>query len=70
MAVNLVNERPSDARTQSQEGCIDYTSPNFLLLGRAGTKGDPGSFEFKEFSYRRLSVIQTEVDKFWKKWSQ
>ncbi len=33
MAANLANERPIDARTQSREDCIQYISPNSLLLG-------------------------------------
>lgn len=70
MAANLANERPIDARTQSREDCVEYISPNSLLLGRAGPKGDPGSFDFEGYSYNRLKVIQAEVNKFWKKWSQ
>lgn len=70
MAANLANERPIDARTQSREDCVDYISPNALLLGRAGPKGDPGSFNFEGYAYKRLRVIQAEVDKFWRKWSQ
>ncbi|KAI3352112.1 hypothetical protein L3Q82_020927 [Scortum barcoo] len=45
MAANLANERPIDARTQSREDCVDYISPNSLLLGRSGPRGDLGSFE-------------------------
>lgn len=60
MASNLANVRPIDAKF----------SPNSLLLGRAGPKGDPGSFEFEGYSYKRLRVIQAEADKFWRKWSQ
>ncbi|XP_008290792.1 uncharacterized protein LOC103365200 [Stegastes partitus] len=70
MAANLVNERPIDARVQSLEDCVEYISPNSLLLGRAGPKGDPGDFQFKGYPYRRLQIIQEEVDKFWKKWCQ
>lgn len=33
-------------------------------------KGDPGSFEFEGYSYKKLRVIQIEVDRFWRKWSQ
>ncbi|XP_077480924.1 uncharacterized protein LOC144092035 [Stigmatopora argus] len=70
MAANLANERPIDARTQSREECIDYISPNTLLLGRTGPEGDVGSFNFQGYPYKRLRAIQTEVDRFWKKWSQ
>ena len=70
MPANLANERPIDARTQSREDCIEYLSPNSLLLGRAGPKGDPGRFNFEGYSYKRLKMIQAEVNKFWKKWSQ
>ncbi len=70
MAANLTNERPIDARTQSREDCVEYITPNSLLLGRANTKGDPGDFQFDGYSYKRLKSIQTEVSKFWKKWSQ
>lgn len=70
MAANLANERPIDARTQSREDCIQYISPKSLPLGRAAPRGDPGSFDFKSYPYKRLQVIQSEVNKFWKKWSQ
>lgn len=33
------NERPIDARTQSREDCIEYVTPNSLLLGRSRPKG-------------------------------
>lgn len=70
MASNLANERPIDARTQSREDCIEYISPNALLLGRTGPRGDPGTFDFEGYSYSRLRTMQTEVDRFWRKWSQ
>ncbi|XP_067280641.1 uncharacterized protein [Pseudorasbora parva] len=70
MASNLANERPIDARTQSREDCVEYISPNSLLLGRTGPRGDPGTFDFEGYSYKRLRTIQTEVDRFWRKWSQ
>ncbi|KAI3361784.1 hypothetical protein L3Q82_002121 [Scortum barcoo] len=66
MAANLANERPIDARTQSREDCVDYISPNSLLLGRSGPRGDLGSFEFEGYAYKRLRAIQTEVDRFWR----
>ncbi|XP_039513360.1 uncharacterized protein LOC120468822 [Pimephales promelas] len=69
-ASNLVNERPIDARTQSREDCVEYVSPNSLLLGRTGRKGDQGSFEFEGYPYRRLRIIQEEVNKFWRSWCQ
>lgn len=64
MASNLANERPIDARTQSREDCVEYISPNSLLLGRTGPRGDPGTFDFEGYSYKRLRTIQTEVDRF------
>lgn len=70
MAANLVNERPIDARTQSREDCVEYITPNSLLLGRASPKGDPGDFQFTGYPYKRLQSIQAEVNKFWKRWSQ
>lgn len=70
MAANLANERPIDERTQSQEDCVEYISPNTLLLGRAGPRGDSGGFEFEDYPYKRLRVIQGKVNKFWKKWCQ
>ncbi|XP_054861306.1 uncharacterized protein LOC129347620 [Amphiprion ocellaris] len=70
MAANLANERPIDARTQSREDCIEYITPNSLLLGRASPKGDPGDFQFEGYPYKRLQSIQAEVNKFWRKWSQ
>lgn len=44
--------------------------PNSLLLGRAALRGDQGNVNFEGYSYKRLQVIQSEVNKFWKKWSQ
>lgn len=70
MAANLANERPIDARTQSREDCIQYISPNSLILGRTGPKGDTGDFTFEGYSYKKLKVIQAEVNRFWEKWSQ
>lgn len=69
-ATNLVNERPIDARTQSREDCVEYISPNSLLLGRTGNRGDQGSFEFEGYPYKRLRIIQEEVNKFWRSWCQ
>lgn len=62
MVANLANERPIDARTQSREDCVEYITPNSLLLGCANPKGDPGDFQFDGYPYKRLN--------FWKKWSQ
>ncbi|XP_039673200.1 uncharacterized protein LOC120569391 [Perca fluviatilis] len=70
MAANLANERPVDARAQIQEDCVEYITPNSLLLGRASLRGDPGDFQFEGYPYKRLRVIQSEVNKFWKKWCQ
>ncbi len=70
MAANLANERPIDARMQSREYCLEYITPNSLLLGRASPRGDIGDFDFAGYPYKRLRVIQGEVKKFWGKWSQ
>lgn len=70
MAANLVNERPIDARVQSCKDCVEYISPNALLLGRASPKGDLGDFQFDCYSYKRLQSIQHEVSSFWRKWSE
>ncbi|XP_041831483.1 uncharacterized protein LOC121633477 [Melanotaenia boesemani] len=70
MAANLANERPIGARAQIQEDCVEYITPNSLLLGRACSGGDPGHFQFEGYPYKRLRVIQSEVNRFWKKWCQ
>ncbi len=70
MAANLANEGPIDTRTQSWEDCVEYISPNSLLLGRASPSGVPENFQFEGYPHRRLHGIQTEVSKLWKKWCQ
>lgn len=64
-----MNERPIDARTQSQEHCVEYVSPNSLLLGHTGKRRDR-SFDFEAYPYKRLRLIQEVVNKFWRKWCQ
>ncbi|KAJ8009689.1 hypothetical protein DPEC_G00094120 [Dallia pectoralis] len=64
----LTNERPVDARAQVQEDCVEYITPNSLLLGRASSRGDPGDFQFEGYPYKRLRVIPSEVNVFWRKW--
>ncbi len=64
MAANLANERPIDARTQSREYCLEYITPNSLLLGRVSPRGDIGDFDFAGYPYKRLMVIQGEIKKF------
>lgn len=49
---------------------IRYVSPNSLLLGRTSQSGDVMSCEFTKYPYKRLQVMQSEVTKFWKSWSQ
>lgn len=49
---------------------MEYISPNSLLLGRTGNRGDQGSFEFEGYPYKRLRIIQEEVNKFWRSWCQ
>ena len=70
LAANLANERPIDARMQSREDCIQYVTPNSLLLGRASQSGDVKTFDFTSYPYKRLRAMQSEVTKFWKSWSQ
>ena len=70
MAANLANERPIDARVQSREDRVQYVTPNSLLLGRASQTGDLKSFDFQNYPYKRLREIQTQVNEFWKAWSQ
>ncbi|KAK5862062.1 hypothetical protein PBY51_017494 [Eleginops maclovinus] len=70
LAANLANERPIDARIQSREDRIEYVTPNSLLLGRASPSGDVKSFSFNNYPYKRLREIQTQVNEFWKAWSQ
>ncbi|TWW53517.1 hypothetical protein D4764_0277490 [Takifugu flavidus] len=70
MAANLANERPIDARVQSREDCVEYITPNSLLLGRTSPRADPGDFQFDGYPYKRLQSIQREVSRFWQKWCQ
>lgn len=70
LAANLANERPIDARIQSQEGRIQYVTPNALLLGRVSHSGDSRSFSFDNYPYKRLREIQSQVNDFWKAWCQ
>lgn len=70
MAASLANERPIDARTQSREDRVNYVTPNSLLLGRASRSGDPKSFDFEKYPYKRLREIQVQVNEFWKAWCQ
>lgn len=46
LAANLSNERPIGAKAQVQEETVDVTTPNSLLLGRAGPRGDTKGFDF------------------------
>lgn len=70
LAANLANERPIDARVQSREYCIQYMTPNSLLLGRAMQSGDFKTFEYTTYPFKRLQEMQAQVSKFWKSWSQ
>ena len=70
LAANLANERPISARVQSQEECIQYITPNTLLLGRATQSGDFKTVDHSTYPFKRLQDIQTQVSKFWKSWSQ
>lgn len=70
LAANLANERPIDARVQSHEDRIQYITPNTLLLGRATQSGDFKTFDYTTYPFKRLREIQTQVDYFWRSWSQ
>ena len=70
LAANLSNERPIGARAQVLEETVDIVTPNSLLLGRAGPRGDTQGFEFPTYPFSRLRAVQVEVDKFWRRWSQ
>lgn len=54
LAANLANEHIIDARAQSYEKCVQYVTPNTLLLDRASLEGDTGTFDFTSYPYRRL----------------
>lgn len=69
-AANLANERPIDARAQEQEDSVEYLTPNTLLLGRTGSRGDTNGIDLCTHPWRRLRAIQISVDMFWKKWSE
>lgn len=70
LAANLANERPIDARVQSQEDTVQYITPNTLLLGRASSSGDWKTFDFTSYPYKRLQEMQHQVNTFWSSWSQ
>lgn len=70
LAANLANERPIDARVQSRENSIIYITPNTLLLGRATQSGDFKTFDYTTYPFKRLQEIQTQVNYFWRSWSQ
>lgn len=70
LAANLSNERPIGARTQVQEETVEVVTPNSLLLGRAGPRGDTQGFEFPAYPFSHLRAVQVEVDKFWRRWCQ
>ena len=70
IVASLANDRPIDARVQSREDCIQYITPNMLLLGRASQNGDFKTFDFSSYPYKRLRAMQSEVSKFWTHWSQ
>ncbi|KAJ8372871.1 hypothetical protein AAFF_G00276100 [Aldrovandia affinis] len=70
LAANLANERPIEARIQAQEDdVIEYLSPNSLLLGRTGPKGDSGGFKW-DYPFQRFQAVQGAVSEFWRRWSQ
>lgn len=70
LAANLANERPIDARVQSHEDQIQCITPNTLLLGRATQSGDFKTFDYTTYPFKRLQETQTQVDYFWRSWSQ
>ena len=69
LAANLANERPIAARVQANEDVVEYLSPNSLLLGRAGPKGDSEGFAW-DYPLKRFRAVQEGVDAFWKRWAQ
>lgn len=69
-AANLTNERPIDAKAQEQEDTVEYLTPNSLILGRTGQRGDMHGIDLETHSWRRLRAVQAGVDKFWSKWSE
>ena len=69
LAANLANERPIAAREQAQEDVVEYLSPNSLLLGRSGPKGDSEGFTW-DYPLKRFRAVQEAVDTFWRRWSQ
>ncbi|KAJ8367396.1 hypothetical protein AAFF_G00320230 [Aldrovandia affinis] len=70
LAANLANERPIEARIQAQEDdVIEYLSPNSILLGRTGPKGDSGGFKW-DYPFQRFHAVQGAVSEFWRRWSQ
>lgn len=64
LAANLTNEHPIDARIQIREDCIQYITPNSLLLRHASQSGDLKTFDFSSYPYKRLRTMQGKVDKF------
>ncbi|KAL0165741.1 hypothetical protein M9458_037585, partial [Cirrhinus mrigala] len=62
LVANLSNERPIGARAQVQDEAVEVITPNSLLLGRAGPKGDSRGFEYPTYPFVRLRSIQIEVD--------
>ena len=69
LAANLANKRPIDV--QCHEDCIQYITPNTLLLGRATQSGDFKTFDYTTFHFKRLKEIQIKVyNYFWKSWNQ
>lgn len=49
---------------------LEYLTPNTLLLGLAGIRGDSNGIDLYTHPWRRLRAIQICVDMFWKKWSE
>lgn len=70
LTANLSNERPIGARPQVQKETVDVVTPNSLLLGRMGPRGDIQGFEFPAYPFSQLRAVRVGVDKFWRRWSQ
>ena len=72
---NLLNERPVGLKP-TDTSCLDYLSPNSLLLGRNSPRISAGPFQPEEDSYTddprairsRFLLVQSIVDQYWKTW--
>lgn len=66
-AADLTNNCPIDAKAQEQEDTVEYVTPNSLLLGCTGHRGDMLGIDLETHPWQRLKAIQAGVDNFWSK---